>query len=74
MTTDALVKGVLVGLRSPLTAVRPPKLTTRTDPWVRESSYRSPQEDLAHLGRYFGEAIACARQDRDARKFHRKHV
>ncbi|MBS4847126.1 hypothetical protein [Turicimonas muris] len=71
MLTNALAKGILDGLRAPFAAISPPEVRTKVEPWVLKSSYISPREDTVHLQKYFERALACAKQNNNARKRNR---
>ena len=60
------MKGVRDGLVAPFVALNPPRVRTKIDRRLFETSYRSPAEDMINIKRDFDKAVAYARKELDA--------
>lgn len=64
------MKGVCDGLAAPFVALNPPRVRTKIDRRLFETSYRSPAEDMINIKRDFDKAVAYARKELDATRTH----
>ena len=60
------MKGVCDGLAAPFVALNPPRVRTKVDRRLFETSYRSPAEDMLNIKSDFDKAVAYARKELDA--------
>lgn len=59
----SFLKGVLKGISASFTIFNPPRVNTKLDKKLFESSYRSPSEDFSNIKRDFEKAISNVEND-----------
>ena len=64
------MKGVCNGLVAPFVALNPPRVQTKIDRRLFETSYRSPAEDMLNIKSDFDKAVTYARKELDATRTH----
>ena len=64
------MKGVRNGLVAPFVALNPPRVQTKIDRRLFETSYRSPAEDMLNIKSDFDKAVTYARKELYATRTH----